>query len=185
MIKFAEPDVDSLADSLIEALSVSRRVVPLDFHERVKGMYSWLDVAKRTETVYNVMASIKKPSFGIRLTRYFSSGTFSGTLTCFLVTCMHLFWRACQLLAPDSSIELCPDIVLSNSGANDGASNKTKQRRRQASGSWRRQVGADLPPPFAVSADDPEKDGETGGEQQIVQEEMYPEIELLTLSSEE
>eukprot|EP01041_Mallomonas_annulata_P007067 gene7067-14379_t len=53
MIKFAEPNALSLFHALVEAMSVCRRVVPSEFHSRVRQMYSWHDVACRTEVVYD------------------------------------------------------------------------------------------------------------------------------------
>jgi phosphatidylinositol glycan class A protein len=36
MIKFAEPNITDLVDALSEAISISRRIVPTEVHERVK-----------------------------------------------------------------------------------------------------------------------------------------------------
>lgn len=59
------------------ALSTAIRTVrsgrhdPFKAHERVKGMYSWDDVAKRTETVYERAMTIPPKDTVKRLTRYF------------------------------------------------------------------------------------------------------------------
>ena len=61
---------------VIRALSNAIRVIksgqhdPLQAHERVKDMYAWSDVARRTELVYErAMAAPRKDTFE-RLTRY-------------------------------------------------------------------------------------------------------------------
>lgn len=146
MVKFAEPSVDSLVDSLIEAISVSRRVVPTDFHERVRSMYSWLDVAKRTELVYASIAATKRPSLGVRLARYATLGTFSGAGACFLVAALHLLWRACQWLWPDQAVELCPAIALGSSTgvASSGGDGRSSPRHRKRGGASARSAGREL-----------------------------------------
>lgn len=126
MINFAEPNVDSLVESLIEAISISRRIIPSEFHDRVKTMYSWLDVTKRTETVYNGIAGIKKPTLALRLLRYSSVGPFSGWGACFLAAFLHLLWRCCQYLWPDESIEVCPDIILNAESSTGSGSSSGK-----------------------------------------------------------
>lgn len=50
MIKFAEPTVNDLVEAIVEALPISRRIVPSEMHDRMKTMYTWLDVSKRTES---------------------------------------------------------------------------------------------------------------------------------------
>jgi hypothetical protein len=102
-----------------------------------------------------------------------------------LVTCMHLLWKGCQLLCPDSFIEVCPDIVLPNSGAGgEGAATKSRHRRRHASGS-RHQKDDNLP--LSFSADDSERKETYKDQQSSVGEEMgegYVEIGRLMLPSE-
>ena len=113
MIKFAEPNPTDLVEGLSEAISISRRVVPVEMHERIKHMYSWLDVAERTENVYNsVVFNIKKPSLATRLIRYSTSGTFSGIAACVFVTLLHFLWKCCEFLWPRTDIEICPDVVV-------------------------------------------------------------------------
>jgi hypothetical protein len=39
MIKFSEPNVNDLVHAIIEAVSISRRIVPNEMHDRIKGIY--------------------------------------------------------------------------------------------------------------------------------------------------
>jgi hypothetical protein len=112
MIKFAEPDVDSLYDALVEAISISRRIVPSEMHERVKSMYHWADVARRTEIVYNNISSTRRASLAERLVRYSTVGPFSGFAMCLIVASLHLLWRLCELLWPANSIERAAALEL-------------------------------------------------------------------------
>lgn len=129
MIKFAEPTVESIADSVIEAVTIARRVVSSELHERVKGMYNWLDVAKRTEVVYDKIAQIKRPSMATRLLRYSTIGPFSGVAACIIVSLLYLLWKICEMIWPANRIELCLDLVV-NSDGSLGFSKPRNARRR-------------------------------------------------------
>jgi hypothetical protein len=54
----------------VMSIGISRTIIPFEIHARVSTMYSWLDVTKRTEIVYNNIAKSKKVSFVTRLVRY-------------------------------------------------------------------------------------------------------------------
>ena len=78
MIKFAEPRALALVNAVAEAVSVCRRAVPSEFHSWIREMYSWHDVALRTERVYDDvigeasgsdLSSTGFPSLGARLVR--------------------------------------------------------------------------------------------------------------------
>lgn len=112
MIKFAEVNTLDLADALVEAISISRTIIPMEFHERIKSMYSWPEVAKRTETVYNTIISNRILTLAMRLTRYATVGLFSGFFTCFLAGFVHILFKFCEFIWPSSQIEVCPDIKL-------------------------------------------------------------------------
>lgn len=112
MIKFAEPNVDALVDAVIEAVLLSGRVDPVEFHSRVRTMYSWIDVTKRVETVYNHVAILKRPKLITRLLRYMTVGPFTGVLVCILVVLMHFLRLLLEYIWPAGSIEVSPDIVL-------------------------------------------------------------------------
>lgn len=115
MVKFAEPNVESLYEALVEAISISRRVVPAEFHERVKSMYHWADVAKRTEIVYQTIIMTRRPSLAMRLTRYSTIGPFAGPALCVIVTFLHLLWKMCEWIWPKYQIECSADIILPGS----------------------------------------------------------------------
>jgi hypothetical protein len=95
-------------------------------------MYNWLDVAYRTELVYNRVFemdskvinqnedlakdqddAIKRNSILFRrLIRYYTVGTFSGPAVCFFMVCLHMLNMICEFIWPKDSIEVCPDIYL-------------------------------------------------------------------------
>ncbi len=112
MIKFAEPNCQSLCQALIEGIALSRRVDPWEFHNRIQTMYNWLEVARRTEIVYNNVYLTRRPSLSIRLLRYSTIGTFSSFCTCLLVTLLHLLWCCTAILFPTEDVEVCPDLMI-------------------------------------------------------------------------
>jgi phosphatidylinositol N-acetylglucosaminyltransferase subunit A len=115
MIQFAEPNVGDLVEALADAISISRRINPQEMHDKIKSMYSWLDVAERTEVVYNSVMSVKRPTFSTRILRYMTAGPFSGAAACFIVTLLHILSLACEWIWPAKDIERCPDIILPGS----------------------------------------------------------------------
>ena len=44
------------------------------------GLYSWVDVSKRTEVVYRNMLNMKMPSLATRFLRYLSAGPWVGNV---------------------------------------------------------------------------------------------------------
>eukprot|EP01036_Dinobryon_divergens_P032910 gene32910-42594_t len=130
MINFAEPNVESLSEALIEAVSICRGIRPAGFHERIKSMYSWMDVTQRTIAVYNNIAMMRRPSLSVRILRYSTVGTVSGFCTCFIVVWMHILWRICESLWPADQIEICPDIVLSVEKKSDRQSRIERNKKK-------------------------------------------------------
>lgn len=113
MIKFASLNPESIVEALTEAITLSRRIDPMEFHERVKGMYNWMEVARRTEIVYNnAITKVKRPSFALRLIRYSTIGPFSGLLVCFIISLLQIFYHIVEFIYPKQTIEVCPDIIL-------------------------------------------------------------------------
>jgi phosphatidylinositol glycan class A protein len=59
MITLCEPSVSDLIDKLNKAIlkiNSGDRMDPIEMHEKIKKMYNWRDVAKRTEIVYDRVA---------------------------------------------------------------------------------------------------------------------------------
>eukprot|EP00949_MAST-11_sp_MAST-11-sp1_P004836 g4836.t1 len=59
MIRFAEEvSSEALVRALADVIPVANRVIPEEFHSRVRDMYSWDDVAARTERVYRKVSDL-------------------------------------------------------------------------------------------------------------------------------
>lgn len=115
MISFAEPNILDLERSLTTARTIYRKALPNELHEQVKTMYSWLDVSERTEVIYNRMLGSKIPSLATRYIRYSTAGMVSGIIAVILATLLHFLLIICEQIWPESSIEICPDLLLPGS----------------------------------------------------------------------
>jgi hypothetical protein len=72
-------------------------------------MYTWPDVAARVEAVYAKAAATSSTPLS-RLRRYAATGTVSGILFAAVAVCDGLFMRLLEWVAPEASIDLCPDF---------------------------------------------------------------------------
>ena len=74
-------------------------------------MYSWMDVARRTEAVYDRVRQSSVPTFAERLRRYSTvGGTVAGWLCCFTVSVMYLVWRIIEWVWPRDEVEIARDF---------------------------------------------------------------------------
>nr|XP_022342602.1 phosphatidylinositol N-acetylglucosaminyltransferase subunit A-like isoform X1 [Crassostrea virginica] len=116
LVYFAEPSVKDLVHTLSRAIEDRRKgnfVPPFEAHERIKKIYTWRNVAKRTEIVYNmVMNDVPKDS-GDRLSSFYKCGPLSGklfviaaVLNMFLLWILETFWQ------PTKEIECAVDLTL-------------------------------------------------------------------------
>ncbi|CAM9684898.1 unnamed protein product, partial [Ectocarpus sp. 6 AP-2014] len=110
MIKFAEPTVEDLTDALSDAIPLARKAVPSEFHAKVRDMYSWADVAERTERAYERALKAPPPSLVRRFQAYRRVGMFGQAVCCFLAAMLHLLWRLLERIWPAQDIELAPEF---------------------------------------------------------------------------
>lgn len=78
----------------------------------MKELYSWHDVAKRTEIVYDRALRCSSQNLLERLSRYLSCGAWAGKLFCLVMIIDYLLWRLLQLCQPADDIDGVPDIIL-------------------------------------------------------------------------
>lgn len=132
MTTFAKPEEDDLVQATGRAIAALRsgKVRTERFHDQVKMMYSWTDVARRTERVYDgITGAISEDEFyghhhggtwsaargraGVqsyalidRLKRYYGCGIWAGKLFCLCVIIDFLIFLFLELWAPRSSIDI-------------------------------------------------------------------------------
>ncbi|KIV81641.1 hypothetical protein PV11_03811 [Exophiala sideris] len=128
MTTFAKPEEDDLVAATGKAIAALRsgKVKTERFHDQVKMMYSWTDVAQRTERVYDgITGAISEQEFYgqdasanwsatrgrsyaliDRLKRYYGCGIWAGKLFCLCVIIDYLIFAFLEIWAPRASIDI-------------------------------------------------------------------------------
>lgn len=132
MTQFAKPEEDDLVAATGKAIADIRAntVRTEKFHDEIKKMYSWTDIAKRTERVYKgISGDIDESEFynaatmgtrgrgGIqrdfalidRLKRYYGCGIWAGKLFCLCVIIDYLFFLFLEWVAPREDIDIAAE----------------------------------------------------------------------------
>lgn len=136
MTTFAKPEEDDLVVATGRAIAMLRqgKVRTERFHEQVQMMYSWTDVASRTERVYDGISGVLSEeefygyhasdtgwsgirgragvqSFALidRLKRYYGCGIWAGKLFCICCVVDYLLWVFLELWAPRAKIDIVKD----------------------------------------------------------------------------
>jgi phosphatidylinositol glycan class A protein len=128
MTVFAKPEENDLVAATSRAIAALRanKVRTERFHEQVKTMYSWTNVAKRTERVYRGISgdisetefygtelgnTTRVRNFALidRLKRYYGCGVWAGKLFCIAVVLDYLFFVFCEWFWPRDQIDICRD----------------------------------------------------------------------------
>ncbi|KAH8599485.1 glycosyltransferase family 4 protein [Bisporella sp. PMI_857] len=134
MTVFAKPEEDDLVAATGRAISKLRKnqVRTEDFHDQVKKMYSWTDVARRTERVYDgISGELSNADFyghdaadaaswsatrgraGVqsfalidRLKRYYGCGIWAGKLFCLCAVIDYIIFLLLELWATRDAIDI-------------------------------------------------------------------------------
>lgn len=141
MTSFARPEEDDLVRATLGALDdvrAGRVHSPERLHRVVQAMYSWTDVAERTERVYNGICGVLSEedfygyvpgrddddktwgavrgkagvqSFALvdRLKRYYGCGIWAGKLFCICIVVDYLFYLLLEFLYPRDRIDVARD----------------------------------------------------------------------------
>lgn len=134
MTTFAKPEEDDIVAATGKAITALRanKIHTVRFHEQVKMMYSWTDVAERTERVYDGISGVLSEeefygysssgwgatrgragvqSFSLidRLKRYYGCGIWAGKLFCLCVIVDYLLFVLLEFFYPRERIDICRD----------------------------------------------------------------------------
>ncbi|KAF2485641.1 hypothetical protein BDY17DRAFT_294015 [Neohortaea acidophila] len=132
MTVFVFPEVEDVVRGVTEAIRqlTSKTVHRGKFHDFVKNMYSWSDIARRTERVYDLITGAPSASdnegyydeewvnygqpaqphsFALmdRLKRYFGCGIWAGKLFVIVVVVDYLIYCFLELMYPRDKIDIC------------------------------------------------------------------------------
>ncbi|ODQ65170.1 UDP-Glycosyltransferase/glycogen phosphorylase [Nadsonia fulvescens var. elongata DSM 6958] len=108
MTVFASPSEDSLVASLQEAIALieNKRVDTTRFHDEIKNMYCWDDVARRTEHAYDIIdpETLNEPVLD-RFKRYYGCGLWAGKLFVVCVVVDILLYHFLEFWWPRNHID--------------------------------------------------------------------------------
>ena len=133
MTEFAKPEEDDLVAATGRAIAALRanKIRTEEFHDQVRKMYSWTNVAERTERVYDgITGAISEEDFygdvseggwsatrgrtGVqsyalidRLKRYYGCGIWAGKLFCLCVIIDYLILQVLEMVFPRKNIDIC------------------------------------------------------------------------------
>ncbi|XP_048577269.1 phosphatidylinositol N-acetylglucosaminyltransferase subunit A isoform X5 [Nematostella vectensis] len=113
MITMAEPSVQALVDALEDCIRRVRSRSVIDTHtahERIRAMYTWTNVSKRTEKVYDTVASLPSVPFEERLKRLYMCGSIAGKIFCVLAVIDLIILMMLEWLVPRKNIDMCPEF---------------------------------------------------------------------------
>lgn len=112
MIVLAEPSPGDMVWAIRKAIFMLPNIDPHVMHHCMRSLYSWHDVAKRTEIVYDRALQASEKNLLQRLPRYLKCGSWAGKLFCLVMIVNFLLLRLLELWQPVESIEEVPDILL-------------------------------------------------------------------------
>jgi phosphatidylinositol glycan class A protein len=158
MTTFAKPEEDDLVQATGKAIAAlrSNKVRTDKFHDQVRMMYSWTDVAQRTERVYHgICGAISEEefygyypgggwtatrgrvhSFALidRLKRYYGCGIWAGKLFCLCVVIDFLLYVLLEIWAPRDNIDIARNWPKkSNAGNSEHRCDATSSSRPRIS----------------------------------------------------
>ncbi|KAL9007792.1 MAG: hypothetical protein Q9173_007012 [Seirophora scorigena] len=162
MTRFAKPEEDDLVAETGKAIAALRagKVRTERFHDQVRMMYSWTNVAARTERVYDGItgalseedfygeqhgwssassATTRVQSFALidRLKRYYGCGIWAGKLFCLCVVIDYLILQFLEVWAPRREIDVARNWPK-----------KLKKRREDGDGDMEEEEAEDEPRPL-------------------------------------
>ena len=108
MTVFARPEEDDLVAATSKAIYalLSGAVRTDRFHEEVRQMYSWTEVAERTERVYDQMTKLRGLRLIDRLKRYYGCGVWAGKLFVLCMVVDYLLLCFLELIWPTAGIDM-------------------------------------------------------------------------------
>lgn len=117
MTNFADPDEDSLVSATINAIDKVHRgaINTSKFHDEVAAMYSWENIALRTQRVYQLLASHPTPLLE-RLSNYHCCGLIAGKLFVLCVVVDIFLYMVLEWWYPRHHIDMAPKWPKADDG---------------------------------------------------------------------
>lgn len=131
IVVLSEPNPINMVCAIEKAIAMLPNIDPHAMHLRMKNMYSWHDVARRTEIVYDRALRCSNENLSERLTRYLSCGAWAGKLFCLVMIVDFLIWCFLEVFQPSEKIDEVPDISILGS-PNEGSLHTTRGKSQHA-----------------------------------------------------
>ncbi|RKO97384.1 hypothetical protein CXG81DRAFT_12511 [Caulochytrium protostelioides] len=113
ILMLSRPDEDDLVRQISRAIHLvsTNGVDRTTFHERVKDMYSWGDVAARTETVYAQILDRPPSGLAHRLVLFYGCGLLAGKIAVLIMAFDYLVLTLLNWIHPSEGIDRAPPFV--------------------------------------------------------------------------
>jgi phosphatidylinositol N-acetylglucosaminyltransferase subunit A len=106
LIRLSTPSVEGLVSSLSKAIEDIRNGLDTSyFHDTVKNLYCWEDVARRTEAIYKEAINSPRLPLIESLRRYYGCGDYAGKFACAKVTINAIYLTFLEWFQPRNEIE--------------------------------------------------------------------------------
>ena len=105
LIRLSAPSVEGLVSALSKAIEdIHSGLDTAYFHDTVKNLYCWGDVAKRTEAVYKEAINSPRLPLIESLRRYYGTGVYAGKFGCVLVTMNAIYLSFLEWFLPKNEV---------------------------------------------------------------------------------
>lgn len=81
---------------------------PYEIHKQVSDMYSWHDVAKRTDAIYQTVMKHDQISLADRFVHINRCGLVAGKFGVMIIAVNHILWLFLEWLNPRENIDIAP-----------------------------------------------------------------------------
>lgn len=112
MIRMAQPNVNAIVSALDDAIDSHLKgtcMSPSACHQFIHRTYNWLDIATRTQLVYDNVKKQPNSSVGKLLRRYRTCGPVAGPFFVLIFTICHILLQFFEWLYPRHLIDIAPD----------------------------------------------------------------------------
>ncbi|XP_021187804.3 phosphatidylinositol N-acetylglucosaminyltransferase subunit A [Helicoverpa armigera] len=112
MIYLTEPNISSLVEGIEKAMDDIDKgniLCPFECNKRIRKMYNWMDITKRTEIVYNKISLNKERPLGLQLRNYLTCGVWPFLL---VISLMYLLLKLTEKIYKKKHIDIAKDYKL-------------------------------------------------------------------------
>nr|SVE73522.1 EOG090X0515 [Daphnia atkinsoni] len=112
MIRMAQPNVAAIVSALDDAIDSHLKgtcMSPSACHQFIHRTYNWVDIATRTQLVYDNVKKQPSSSVGKLLRRYRTCGPIAGPFFVLIFTMCHILLQFFEWLYPRHLIDIAPD----------------------------------------------------------------------------